>query len=96
MISLYQLKNKLNKQAKEFAELLEFPDLYAQGLWARGVYNCPHFSDTHKYLSEVFEKKKLDSILKHDSLKYLMINEYDDQEIIESLHKEIESMANRI
>jgi len=25
-----------------------------------------------------------------------MINEYDDQEIIESLHKEIESMANRI
>ncbi|MBM7073905.1 hypothetical protein JQC92_18015 [Shewanella sp. 202IG2-18] len=96
MISLYQLKNKLNKQAKEFAELLEFPDLYAQGLWARGVYNCPYFSDTHKYLSEVFEKKKLDSILKHDSLKYLMINEYDDQEIIESLHKEIESMANRI
>ena len=51
MISLYQLKNKLNKQAKEFAELLEFPDLYAQGLWARGVYNCPHFSDTHKHLS---------------------------------------------
>jgi len=96
VISLYQLKNKLNKQAKEFAELLEFPDLYAQGLWARGVYNCPYFSDTHKYLSEVFEKKKLDSILKHDSLKYLMINEYDDQEIIESLHKEIESMANRI
>jgi hypothetical protein len=25
-----------------------------------------------------------------------LINEYDDQEIIESLHKEIESMANRI
>ncbi|GAB2989104.1 MULTISPECIES: hypothetical protein [Pseudoalteromonadaceae] len=96
MISLYQLKNKLNKQAKEFAELLEFPDLYAQGLWARGVYNSPHFSDTHNCLTEVFEQENLDSILKHDSLKYLMINEYDDQEIIESLHKEIESMANRI
>ena len=53
MISLYQLKNKLNKQAKEFAELLEFPDLYAQGLWARGVYNSPHFSDTHNCLTEV-------------------------------------------
>lgn len=96
MISLYQLKNKLNKQAKEFAELLEFPDLYAQGLWARGVYNSPHFTDTHNSLTEAFGQKKLDSILKHDSLKYLMINEYDDQEIIESLHKEIESMANRI
>ena len=58
MISLYQLKNKLNKQAKEFAELLEFPDLYAQGLWARGVYNCPHFSDTHNSLTEAFEQKK--------------------------------------
>lgn len=96
MISLYQLKNKLNKQAKEFAELLEFPDLYTQGLWARGVYNSPHFSDIHNCLTEAFEQKRLDSILKHDSLKYLMINEYDDQEIIESLHKEIETMANRI
>lgn len=96
MISLYQLKNKLNIQAKEFAELLEFPDIYAQGLWARGVYNSPHFSDTHNSLTETFEHKRLESILKHDSLKYLMINECDDQEIIDSLHKEIESMANRI
>lgn len=96
MISLYQLKNKLNKQAKDFSLLLEIPDLYAQGLWSRGVYSCAHFTQAHERLHEAFDSHNLNSILEHDSFKYLMINEYDDQEIIESLHKEIESMANRI
>ncbi|MBO1256652.1 hypothetical protein J3L16_13245 [Alteromonas sp. 5E99-2] len=96
MISLYQLKNKLNIQAKEFAKLLEFPDLYAQGLWARGVYNCSHFSQAHERLQDAFDSRNLNSILEHNSFKYLMINEYDDQEIIDSLHKEIESMASEI
>ncbi|GMM69049.1 hypothetical protein MTsDn1_23440 [Alteromonas sp. MTD1] len=55
MISLPQLKNKLNNQAKNFALLLEFPDLYAERLWSIGVYNCSDFSQTHirlkKYLT---------------------------------------------
>ena len=96
MISLYQLKNKLNKQAKEFAELLEFPDLYAERLWSIGVYNCSNFSQVHERLKEAFDGDELEPLLQHGSLKYLMINEYDDLEIIESLHKEIESMAIRI
>ncbi|AIY66155.1 hypothetical protein [Pseudoalteromonas piratica] len=96
MISLYQLKNKLNKQAKDFSLLLDIPDLYAQGLWSRGVYSCIHFTQAHERLHEAFDSHNLNSILEHDSFKYLMINEYDDREIIESLHKRITSMASEI
>lgn len=96
MISLYQLKNKLNKQAKDFALALNISDLYAQGLWTAGVYNCNNFSQVHEHLDSMFDFNSLESILHHDSFKYLMINEYDDNEIIDSLHKEIASMAARI
>jgi len=96
MISLYELKNKLNYQAKEFAQLLELPSLYAQGLWSEGVYSCPSFTQTHEQLEAAFANKSLESILDHDSFRYLMINECDDQHIIESLHREVNEMASRI
>jgi|GEM_PF-725201 len=96
MISLNQLQNKLNNQTKNFALLLEFPQQYAERLWSIGVYDCATFPQAHERLRDVFDSNDLNSILTHDSFKYLIINEYDDQEIIESLHKEITAMASRI
>lgn len=96
MISLNQLQNKLNNQTKNFALLLEFPQQYAERLWSIGVYDCATIPQAHERLRDVFDSNDLNSILTHDSFKYLIINEYDDQEIIESLHKEITAMASRI
>ncbi len=96
MISLNQLQNKLNNQAKSFALLMEFPILFAEKLWANGVYTLSQFSEVHEDLKSVFNENELEQILEHKTLKYLMINEFDDQEIIDSLHTEIEMMASRI
>lgn len=96
MISLNQLQNKLNYQAKTFALLMEFPILYAEKVWANSVYSLSQFSEVHDVLEHAFKENELDLILEHKTLKYLMINEFDDQEIINSLHVEIEIMVSRI
>ena len=93
MISLNHLQNKLNKQASAFSLLLELPIPYAENLWANGIFSFSTFSEAHADLSNTFNESNLETILQHDTLKYLMINEYDDQTIIESLHSEIEAMA---
>ena len=96
MISLSKLQQKLSMQAKLFAMHLTIPDLIGEGLFARGVYNFLNFNEAKKALYGEFNKNKLQSVLDHDTLKYLLINEIDDQEIIEELHNKIEQMAFRI
>lgn len=96
MLSCYQLKNKLNSQAKKFELILELPDIYAAGLWAVGVYNCSNFYEAHRCIDETYESGGLDSILRHESLQYLIINDFEDSSIVESLHLEVFTMAKRI
>lgn len=96
MISLSHLQQKLNLQAKHFAMILTIPDLIAEGLLARGLYNCLNFRSAQQALITEYSDGKVSSLYEHDSFKYLFINEFDDDEIIEDLHQNIEKMAARI
>ncbi|MBH0067461.1 MULTISPECIES: hypothetical protein [Pseudoalteromonas] len=96
MISLEQLHTKLQYQTKLFAWLLEIPELIAEGLFARCVYNLANFSAAEQALRLEYSKNHLHGIFEHDSLKYLFIGEVDDDELIDELHEEIEVMSARI
>jgi hypothetical protein len=96
MIRFSNLQNKLNMQAQCFALLLSIPDLIAEGILARGVYNFLNFDAAYNGLIRVFSDNKLQSIYEHVTLKYLLISELDDQELIDALHVDIEKMAARI
>ena len=96
MISLEQLHTKLQYQTKLFAWLLEIPELIAEGLFARGVYNFANFSAAEQALRLEYSKNHLHGIFEHDALKYLFIGEVDDDELIDELHEKIEVMSVRI
>jgi hypothetical protein len=96
MISLEQLHTKLQYQTKLFAWLLEIPELIAEGLFARCVYNFANFSAAEQSLRHEYSKNNLHAIFEHDTLKYLFIGEVDDDELIDELHEEIEVMSARI
>lgn len=96
MILLEQLHTKLQYQAKLFAWLLEIPELIAEGLLARGVYNFANFSAAENALHLEYSKNNLHAIFEHDTLKYLFIGEVDDDELIDQLHEKIDVMSARI
>ena len=96
MISLEQLHTKLQYQTKLFAWLLEIPELIAEGLFARCVYNFANFSAAEQALRLEYSKNHLHGVFEHDALKYLFIGEVDDDELIDELHEKIEMMSARI
>jgi hypothetical protein len=96
MILLEQLHTKLRYQAKLFAWLLEIPELIAEGLLARGVYNFANFPAAENALHQEYFKNNLHAIFEHDTLKYLFIAEVDDDELIDQLHEKIDVMSARI
>lgn len=96
MILFEQLHTKLQCQAKLFAWLLEIPELIAEGLFARGVYNFANFSAAEQALLLEYSKNNLHGIFEHDTLRYLFIGEVDDDELIDELHEKIEVMSARI
>lgn len=96
MILLEQLHTKLQYQAKLFAWILEIPELIADGLLARGVYNFANFPAAENALHQEYSKNNLHAIFEHDTLKYLFIGEVDDDELIDQLHEKIDVMSARI
>ncbi|AXQ98993.1 hypothetical protein [Pseudoalteromonas piscicida] len=96
MISVSQLQEKLSTQAKLFEALFELPTALAEEAIVKGVYNCNTFSGALKILEQTFSNFDLQYEIDHDQLKYLLINEYEDEVLVKSLHIEIENMASRI
>jgi len=96
MISTAQLVYKLNLQATFLEKHLNLPVGFGKDPLAKAIYQCFNFEDLSARFSDEGETINLSYLLENKKLKYLLICEIDDKELIKELHKEIEKMALRI
>tara|TARA_R110002012_G_scaffold321789_1_gene551420 strand:- start:2377 stop:3399 length:1023 start_codon:yes stop_codon:yes gene_type:complete len=96
MISSAQLIYKLNLQATFLEKHLNLPVGFGKDPLAKAIYQCFNFDDISARFSDEGEEINLSYLLENNKLKYLLICEIDDKELIKELHKEIEKMALRL
>ncbi len=96
MISPVQLIYKIELQSKLLAKSLNLPPKFGEEHLACAIYNFSSFTDLCSQLSRSNDDDIYSFILDHQNLKYLMINEIEDQFLIEELHEEVESMTTRL
>jgi len=96
MISTAQLVYKLNLQSTFLEKYLNLPLGFGKDPLAKAIYQHFNFDDICAWFSDEGEKINLSHVLDNNKLKYLLICEIDDKELIKELHQEIEKMALRI
>jgi len=96
MITSDTLILKLKLQAKLLSKSLNLPSKFGNDLLASAIYQHIDFEDLCDSISELDYALNIESLLEYQKLKFLLICEVEDDELIDELHKEIENMALRL
>lgn len=96
MITSDTLILKLSLQAKLLAKSLNLPSKFGNDLLATAVYQYFDFNELCESVSEFEYALSFESLSEYQKLKYLLICEIEDKELIRDFHKEIENMAIRL
>jgi len=96
MITSDTLILKLKLQAKLLSKSLNLPSKFGNDLLASAIYQHIDFEDLCDSISELDYALNIESLLEYQKLKFLLICEVEDDELIDELHKEIENMAIRL
>jgi hypothetical protein len=96
MISSHTLILKLKFQSKLLAKSLNLPKSFGDDLLATAIYQHFDFNELCESVSEFNYASNFGALSEYQKLKYLLICEVEDKELIVDLHKEIENMALRL
>lgn len=96
MLTTAQLIYKLNLQATFLEKYLNLPVYFGKDLLAKTIYESINFDDLCSSVESDGEKRGLSCLLENEKLKYLLICEVDDCNLVNSLHQNIEKMALRL
>ncbi len=96
MLTTAQLIYKLNLQATFLEKYLNLPVSFGKDLLAKTIYESINFDDLCSSVESDGEKRGLSCLLENEKLKYLLICEVDDSNLVKSLHQNIEKMALRL
>jgi hypothetical protein len=96
MISSSTLITKLKLQSELLAKSLNLPKSFGYDLLATSIYQHFDFNELCDSISELDYTLNFTSLAAYQKLKYLLICEVEDKELIDDLHKEIENMALRL
>lgn len=96
MITPIQLVYKLHLQSTFLEKYLNLPKGFGIVPLATAIYKCFNYDDLCSTVSDLGEKTPSSFISEYSSLKFLLICEVYDGELIEDLHQEIENMALRL
>jgi hypothetical protein len=96
MITTAQLVYKLNLQATFLEKYLNLPPYFGKDLLAKAIYVSINFDDLCSSVESDGENRGLSCLLENDKLKYLLICEVDDCNLVHALHQNIEKMALRL
>jgi hypothetical protein len=87
---------KLTLQAKLLAKSLNLPSKFGNDLLATSIYRHIDFEDLCDSIAEFNYASSFGALSEYQKLKYVLICEVEDKELIEDLHLEIEQMAIRL
>ena len=96
MITSDTLTLKLKLQAKLLAKSLNLPESFGYDLLAKTIYQHIDFEDLCDSIAEFNYASSFGALSEYQKLKYVLICEVEDKELIEDLHLEIEQMAIRL
>lgn len=96
MITPIQLVYKIKRQSTFLEKYLNLPKGFGEEPLAKAIYQAFSYDDLCSTILDFGYKIPDTFISAHKNLRYLLISEIDDQELIKELHKEIEQMALRI
>ena len=96
MITSDTLILRLSLQSKLIAKFLNLPEKFGNDLLATAIYQHFDFNELCDSVTELDYALNFKSLSEYQKLKYLLICEVEDKELIEDLHKEIENMALRL
>ena len=96
MITSDTLTLKLTLQSKLLAKSLNLPESFGYDLLATSVYQHIDFEDLCDSIAEFNYASSFGALSEYQKLKYVLICEVEDKELIEDLHLEIEQMAIRL
>ena len=96
MITSDTLTLKLTLQSKLLAKSLNLPESFGYDLLATSVYQHIDFEDLCDSIAEFNYASSFGALSEYQKLKYLLICEVEDKELIKDLHLEIEHMAIRL
>lgn len=96
MISSETLILKLKLQSQLLAKSLNLPKSFGFDLLATAIYQHLNYDELCDSILDLDFSSDYLYLPEHEKLKYIFINEIEDQEFIDDLHKEIENMAIRL
>ena len=96
MITPIQLVYKLHLQSTFLEKYLNLPKGFGRVPLATAIYKCFNYDDLCSTVSDLGEKTPSSFISEYSTLKFLLICEVSDENLIEELHQEIENMALRL
>lgn len=96
MITPIQLTYKINLQSKFLEKYLNLPTGFGNEPLAKAIYQTFNYDDLCSTVSDLGEKVPSSFISEYSALKFLLICEVPDENLIEELHQEIENMAFRL
>jgi hypothetical protein len=96
MISSATLIKKLKLQSELLAKSFNLPKRFGYDLLATSIYQHLDFDQLCDSITESDFALSFPSLTEYQKLKYLLICEVEDQELIDDLHNEIENMALRL
>ncbi len=96
MITSNTLILKLKLQSQLLAKSLNLPRQFGDDLLATAIYQHHDFEELCDSISELDYALNFGSLAEFQKLKYLLICEVEDKELIDDLQIEIEKMASRL
>lgn len=96
MITSDLLILKLKLQSKLLAKSLNLPEKFGFDLLATSIYQHFDFNELCDSIAEFNYAENFGTFSEFEKLKYLLICEVEDEELINDLHIEIENMALRL
>lgn len=96
MITSDTLTLKLTLQSKLLAKSLNLPEKFGFDLLATSIYQHFDFNELCDSIAEFNYAENFGTFSEFEKLKYLLICEVEDEELINDLHIEIENMALRL
>jgi hypothetical protein len=96
MISLAQLNKKLELQSKFLSYSLNVSESISERVLAQSIYGSDTLNSLQNELLNEFESGFQQNLINHQRLKYLLICETEDSQLIKEFHNGIETMAKNV
>lgn len=96
MISLPQLNKKLALQSKFLSYSLNVSDSISERVLAQAIYASDTLNSLKNDLLHEFELGTQQNLINHQRLKYLLICETEDSQLIKDFHEVIEQLARNV